>query len=278
MSADPIALPDLATEQRNQQIDRDLKSLGWYDWSLWGLALIIILAMTATLAAVLASRQDPSDSFFQLTMGQSIRGLLGLVLLFTLYTFYQQLQLRKTRFRLSRQMQVAAQQHERAERLLALATPDELTGLHNERFGMMRISSEMSRSRRSKTPLSLLILSLDDFVRMDERYGLAASDSALLTFAEHVTRAIRGCDLAALAGNGDIMVILPDCPLQQAPTVVKRLSDMKMEVGGKMIPLAVTAGSAGYKLEDTPELLFQRARQAVDAKRQPSSGKLHPVA
>ena len=278
MTADPIALPDLAAEQRHQQIDRDLKSLGRHGWSLWGLALVLILAMTAALAAVLASRQDPRDSYFQLTMSQSVRGLLGLVLLFALYTFYQQLQLKKTRFRLSRQMQVAAQQHERAERLLALATPDELTGLHNERFGMMRISSEMSRSRRSKTPLSLVMLSLDDFARMSERYGPAASDSALLAFAEHVTRAIRGCDLAALAGNGDIMVILPDCPLQQAPTIVKRLTDMKMEVGGKAIPLSVTAGSAGYKLEDTPEQLFQRARQAVDAKRQPSSGKLQPVA
>ncbi|MGH9700721.1 MAG: GGDEF domain-containing protein [Candidatus Acidiferrales bacterium] len=263
MSTEPIALPDLPAEQRSQQIDRDLKSLGLHDWSLWCLALVVILAMTATLSAVLASHQDSSDPFFQLTMGQSVRGLLGLVLLFTVYTFYQQLQLRKTRYRLSCQMRVAAQQHERAESLLALATPDELTGLHNERFGMKRISSEMSRSRRSKTPLTLLMLSLNDFAGMNERYGSAASDSALLAFAEHVTRAIRGCDLAALAGNGHLMVILPDCPVQEAPSVVKRLADMKMEVGGETIPLTVTAGSAAYQLEDTPEQLAQRARQAL---------------
>ena len=278
MSTEPVALPDFGAEARSQQIDRDLKKLGWHDWTLWGLALVVILAMTATLMAVLASHQDSSDSFFQLTMGQSVRGLLGLVLLFTLYTFYQQLQLRKTRFRLSRQMQVASQQHERAERLLALATPDELTGLHNERFGMMRIFSEMSRSRRSKTPLSLLLLRLNDFARMNELYGPAASDSALMAFSEHVTRAIRGCDVAALAGRGEIMVILPDCPVEQAPTVVKRLADMNMEVGGKAIPLIVAAGWAGYRLEDTPEQLAGRARQDLEAKKSAQSGRPVPVA
>jgi diguanylate cyclase (GGDEF)-like protein len=278
MSADSTTFPNAAAEQPSQQIQRDLRRLGWHDWSLWALAFIVIMAMTATLVAVMASRSDTGDSLFQLTMSQSVRGLIGLVLLFTVYSLYQQLQLRKTRVRLATQIDVASQQHERADRLLALATPDELTGLHNERFGLLRLASEISRVQRNRRPLTILMLALDDFAQMNDRYGPAAPDLALKTFAEYLNRAIRGCDLAALAGNGDIMLVLQDCTREQAPTVVKRLASMSMELGGRNIPLTVTAGSASYKTDDTPEQLAQRAHQALDSTRPVRDNQPHPVA
>ncbi len=267
MSTNQITLSDSTAEQRDQQIRRDLHSLGWHDWSLWVLALIVILAMTATLAAVLSSISDSDDRVFQLTMGQSIRGLLGLVILFSSYTFYQQLQLKKTRARLAKQVEIATQQHQRAEQVLALVTPDELTGLHNERFAQVCLATEMARARRNGAPLTILMLGLSEFGEVNDRYGPIAGDSALKTLAEGVNRAIRGCDLAVLSGRGEVLVVLPECPLEQAQAVVNRLVPMKVLAGNTAIPLGFTASSTEYKPDETPEEFLRRAHQDFAAKK-----------
>lgn len=278
MATDPIAVSDLDAEQRSLQIHRDLRALAWHNWTLWAFALIVILAMTATLAALLFSESGSGDSIFQLTMSQSIRGLLGLVLLFATYTFYQQLQLRKTRLRLAKQVEIATQQHERAEQILALATPDAQTGLYNQRFAQLRLASDVVRARRNASPLTILMLELANFEQLNERNGRATGDLAVKTVAESLNRAIRGCDLAVLAGKGEIMVVLPDCPLEEAPTVLNRLPILKIEAGGNFVPLNLTTSATNYEPDETSEEFSQRARQALDAKRQVPVNQPHPVA
>lgn len=278
MSANQIALSERSAEQRNQQIRQDLRNLGWHDWWLWVLALIVILAMTATLAAVLASQSDSDDRIFELTMGQSIRGLLGLVLIFSAYTFYQQLQLKKTRGRLAKQMEIATEQYDRAEQALALVTPDELTGLHDERFGQLRLAAEVARARRNGTPLTILMLGLNDLAQISERFGLAAGDSATRTLAERVNRAIRGCDLAVRSGKGEVMVILPECPLDQVQSVVNRLFPMKIQADNKAVPLGFTASFVAYKAEETTEEFLARSHREFEAKKAPWVNQPQPVA
>ena len=271
MSTNQIALPNTKTEDRNRQIQHDLRSLARHDWSLWGLALLVILAMTATLAAVLSSLSDSDDRVFQLTMGQSIRGLLGLVLLFVGYTFYQQLQLKNARNRLAKQIELSTQ-------ILAVATPDELTGLHDERFAQLRLETEIARARRNRTPLTILMLGLNDLGSIDGRYGPATGDFALQTLAEHVNRAIRGCDLAVRAGRGDIMVVLPECSIDQAPCVTNRLTALTIEAKATTIPLTFTVSSTSYRAHETPEDFFYRAHQDLQNKRQTPVDQKSPVA
>jgi len=81
--------------------------------------------------------------FYEFHISQSVRGLLGLVLLFSVYTFYQQLQLKRTRALLAEQIDVAGQEHKRAEEFQKLAILDPLTGLHNRRFAEERLASDM---------------------------------------------------------------------------------------------------------------------------------------
>jgi diguanylate cyclase (GGDEF)-like protein len=271
MSISQIAVPSTKTEERNRQIQRDLRSLARHDWSLWALALMVILAMTATLAAVLSSLSDSDDRIFQLTMGQSIRGLLGLVLLFSSYTFYQQLQLKNTRARLAKQVELSTQ-------ILAAATPDELTGLHDERFAQLRLETEIARARRNRTPLTILMLGLKNLNYIDNHYGPATGDFALQTLAEHVNRAIRGCDLAVRAGRGDIMVVLPECSLDQAPCVTNRLTDLVIEAKGTSIPLVLTTSSTSYRADDTSEDFFYRAHQDLENQKQTPAAQKSPVA
>src|SRR5580700_622707 len=135
MSTTQTALTDPGVEHRTQVIKRDLKRLGRHDWSMWALAVVIILSLTAAVASLSTSViPQADDPFYQFHISQSVRGLVGLVLVFSVYTLFQQVQLRRTREGLAEQIEVAAREHARAEEFLKLAMLDPLTGLHNRRY------------------------------------------------------------------------------------------------------------------------------------------------
>jgi hypothetical protein len=65
MDTNQIAVSDMGVEQRNQVIRRDLRTLGRHDWSLWALALVIILSLTAAVASFSTSViSEPNDPFY----------------------------------------------------------------------------------------------------------------------------------------------------------------------------------------------------------------------
>jgi diguanylate cyclase len=279
MSAHQIVFSDTGVvEQRTQVIRRDLRKLGRYDWSVWVLALVIILALTAAVASLsLSIVSEPSEPFYQFHISQSVRGLVGLVLLFSVYTLYQQVQLRRTRVGLAEQVEVAAQQQLRAEEFLKLAMLDPLTGLHNRRYAQEWLTREISRAQRYKSPLTVLMLDLDDFKQLNDRYGHPMGDSALKTFAERLNTAIRGSDLAVRIGGDEFVVLLPECRLGQVQSVLSRLSPLKIEIDGAEVSFAFSAGWTEYRMGETPEQLFQRADHALYAEKQKRKNQPHPV-
>src|SRR5580704_11457052 len=134
MTTSQTALSDTGVEQRTQIIRRNMRKLGRHDWSLWAWALVIILSLTGAVVSLGTSViPEASDPFYQFHMSQSVRGLVGLVLVFSVYTLFQQIQLRRTRGEVVEQVEIAAQQQIRAEEFLKLAMLDPLTGLHNRR-------------------------------------------------------------------------------------------------------------------------------------------------
>ena len=270
---------DGGVEQRTQVIRRDLRKLGRHDWSLWALALIIILSLTGAVVSLATSViPGTTDPFFQFHISQSVRGLVGLVLVFSVYTLFQQVQLRKTREGLAEQIEIASQQQLRAQEFLKLAMLDPLTGLHNRRYVEERLATEISRARRYKSSLTLLMLDLDDFKNLNDCYGHLVGDSALKTFAERLSAAIRGSDLALRMGGDEFLVLLPSCNLGQVQAVLGRLSSLGIEVGGKRVPFAFSAGWTEYQAGETPEELLQRADHALYAEKRVRKNQLHPVA
>src|SRR5277367_3437328 len=142
-------LQDQGVEHRAKIIQRDLKRLGRHDWSLWALAVVIILSLTAAVASLSTSVIPQSDDpFYQFHISQSVRGLVALVLLFSVYTLFQQVQLRRTRKGLAEQVEIAGREHARAEEFLKLAMLDPLTGLHNRRYAQGRLAAEIARAQR----------------------------------------------------------------------------------------------------------------------------------
>jgi len=193
-----IELPlfdSLGVGQQTQEIRQSLRRLERRDWSLWGSAIAIMLSLIAAVASLSVSVSAVAgEPFFAFQMSQSVRGLLGLVLHFSVYTIYQQVQFKNVRGRLTDQIEISAQEHARAQEFLKLAMLDPLTGLHNRRFAQERLSAEIARSERKRQPLTVLMLDLDNFKQLNDRYGHPVGDLVLRGFAERLTIAIRGSD------------------------------------------------------------------------------------
>ncbi len=98
-----------------------------------------------------------------------------------------------------------------------MAMFDPLTGLYNRRFAEPRVEAEVKRCQRKGTALTLLLLDLDGFKQINDSHGHPVGDTVLRAFAEHITRAIRGSDLAARLGGDEFMLLLPECDSEPAP-------------------------------------------------------------
>jgi len=183
MSTNEISLPDVGIEERAKEIRTNIRRIGRYNWSLWFLAVVIALSLTFAVATLsMAIVFDPHDPFYHFRMNQSVRGLVGMVLLFSVYTLFQQFQLMRTRRRLAEQVEISTEQHMLAESYLKLAMLDPLTGLHNRRYAQDRLVAEIARAQRQKSSLTVLMIDVDELKRINDHWGHAAGDLVLKTF------------------------------------------------------------------------------------------------
>lgn len=264
MSTQQIALPEKEAEQRTQEIRLGLKRLAQHDWSLWGTAVVVILSLTAAVASFsIWISSEPKDPFYEFHISQSVRGLLGLVLLFSVYTLYQQLQLKRTRSELAEQIEVAGHEQGRAEEYLKLAMLDPLTGLHNRRFAEERLASDMARARRNEESLKIMTLDLDGLKSINDRHGHQAGDLALKKFAQRLTEVTRGSDLATRIGGDEFMVLLPECKVGGVQRILDRLLPLEIEVEGNKISFSYSAGWTDYQIGEEPLEFLRRADNAL---------------
>jgi diguanylate cyclase (GGDEF)-like protein len=189
-------------------------------------------------------------------MNLAVRGLVGLVLLFNVYSLWQQ-------FRIKDLCAEIQQKQASSETLYRMAMFDPLTGLYNRRFVDPRIEAEVKRCQRKATALTLLLLDLDGFKKINDSHGHPAGDTVLRAFAEHLTRAIRGSDLAARLGGDEFMLLLPECDTNQLQNVLERLVPFQVEIAGQTIPVAFSAGWKEYETGQTSKELFEAADRAL---------------
>ncbi len=152
--------------------------------------------------------------------------------------------------------------------LAALARTDALTGLANRRVFEERLQEELRRSARSRRSFALVILDLDRFKEINDRYGHQAGDEALRAFAQTIRGHARHIDFVARFAGDEFAMVLVDVDRAAAHTIVARLLDAIRQIA-LSVPIQVTA-SAGVALSfpvDTGETLVERADAALyDAK------------
>lgn len=109
------------------------------------------------------------------------------------------------------------------QRLAAMATQDELTGLHNRREFNRRLAAECERAARTGSPYFVAILDADNFKQVNDRYGHAEGDWVLRALAELLLQAVRQNDLVARLGGEEFGLLLCGCDEQEAEQALHRL-------------------------------------------------------
>jgi diguanylate cyclase (GGDEF)-like protein len=129
--------------------------------------------------------------------------------------------------RLAEAFNAMARQIERNQTVLAeLVVHDSLTGLYNRREFERRLHEEIERATRYKHTLALLMLDIDDFKQINDRYGHQAGDEALCAVAAHLGDAVRPADHVARYGGEEFAILLPETDPDSAFALATRLCEL----------------------------------------------------
>src|SRR5208282_4068165 len=247
-----------------EQIRTIMRRLQRRQWWMWSTAVMVTLLLTLTIASfAFPGLMSQGESFNSFYLNQTVRGLVGLVLLFNVYAIYQQTLINRMQGQIGEQMEAMTKMEVRTEEVFKLAALDALTGLYNRRSGEQRLSSEILRAERSGRPLTILVLDLDGLKAVNDKHGHAAGDELIRAFAGCLNRAIRGSDLAVRLGGDEFLVLLPDCKNEEVRYVLTRLSGHKLECQGVSVTIAFSAGWGTLRSGESPGELVKRADDAL---------------
>ncbi len=150
-----------------------------------------------------------------------------------------------------------------------LAVKDSLTNVLNRRAFSGILEREFKRASRYNTPLSLMVIDLDHFKKVNDTYGHLVGDSVLREIATEFKSSLRDIDILIRYGGEEFVVILPGTNLQAGLVVANRIKNRveKTHFDQKNIPIEMTVsiGVAHYPSPqiDSPEALFNQADQAL---------------
>jgi len=146
--------------------------------------------------------------------------------------------------------QLELQLREAKERAEALAARDVLTGLPNRLLLQETVDREIALAERTKRTLGILVIDLDDFKGVNDRFGHAAGDAYLIEVAHRLRAALRQEDVLFRAGGDEFFAVLPNLDTAAGiETLVSRLiADVHRPVGtnGEVVRPAISIGAALY--------------------------------
>ncbi|MDP2657983.1 MAG: sensor domain-containing diguanylate cyclase [Candidatus Deferrimicrobium sp.] len=163
----------------------------------------------------------------------------------------------------------------------SLAEKDSLTLLYNHGSFHEKLAIELERANRYVRPMAVIILDLDHFKEINDRYGHTTGDRVLALVAGVLGAHLRMTDIAARYGGDEFAVILPETDLSSAAVIAERIaegiSNVRLDIGGESV-ISFTA-SVGYAScnHDAPgrgEILNIADRLMYDTKRRGPGGVL----
>lgn len=148
------------------------------------------------------------------------------------------------------------------------ANVDPLTGLYNRRYLQSTLDREWARCQREKQPLSLMLIDIDFFKRVNDTYGHAVGDQVLAALGGLLSGSARTEDLPCRYGGEEFLVLLPKMPLQMAAERAEMwrqaFAELEVLVDGKRIPLTMSLGVAvAPEHAKSPDELVRHADEAL---------------
>ncbi len=154
------------------------------------------------------------------------------------------------------------------EKLERLANFDSLTGLYNRRAILDKLDELINLANRYKEDFSLSMLDIDNFKKVNDRYGHLTGDEVLEKIAVLIRRNIRETDIVGRYGGEEFIIILPKTNLSSAWVVAERLRNIieKAELkdsAGNAFTIAVSQGLVGWERDEDAASLISRADAAL---------------
>lgn len=159
---------------------------------------------------------------------------------------------------------------ESTRRLELMSQTDHLTQVANRRHLFDRLSQELNRVRRLGQPLSLAIMDVDHFKRVNDTYGHLCGDQVLVQLAGQLKGSLRAYDLVGRYGGEEFCLVLPNTTLQDALALVERLrvriSETQFVHGHLCLQVTISAGvtcTAGQPDTLAADALLSQADEAL---------------
>ncbi|MCU1603010.1 MAG: diguanylate cyclase [Frankiales bacterium] len=167
-------------------------------------------------------------------------------------------------------------------RLDRQASLDVLTELLNRRATQTRLLEEHARARRTGSWLSVLMIDVDHFKRINDTFGHSAGDVALVAVADRLRIALRDEDVIGRWGGEEFLVLLPATDPETALVVAERLraavatTPVGLGTGGDAIHVSISVGSAS-SLDAVPDVLVHAADRALYAAKAAGRDQVHAI-
>lgn len=149
-----------------------------------------------------------------------------------------------------------------------MATTDALTGLLSRHALMQRAKTEIQRALRYGRPLSLIMLDIDDFKKVNDTWGHACGDAVLVGFSKRVASLVRSSDILGRIGGEEFAIVAPETNRQQATSLAEHIRsgvmNLVIEFGRERIARTMSCGVAQLQGEDDDlESLMAAADKAL---------------
>jgi len=149
--------------------------------------------------------------------------------------------------------QLAIELKQANDSLRELAFRDGLTGLYNHRYFQEVLDSELEKSRRYKHPVSLLMLDIDFFKKINDGFGHPAGDHVLKMIAGNLVKLVRHCNIVARYGGEEFSIILPETGTTRAKVLAQRIrrgiEQLDISYNKQRIVVTVSCGVASSETD-----------------------------
>jgi len=153
------------------------------------------------------------------------------------------------------------------QKLVEMNTKDALTGIYNRRFLESRLKEECERQKRYSRPLSLIMIDIDFFKKVNDTYGHQCGDMILQAVASKSVSVIRKTDFLARYGGEEFCCLLPETSADAAETVAEclriHIEDMENRCDYNILKVTISLGISEFKPDDSPDSLLKRADDAL---------------
>src|SRR5690554_2091917 len=147
------------------------------------------------------------------------------------------------------------------------AVTDLLTQLPNREAWQERLSFEYNRWKRYRHPLTVSVMDIDLFKRINDSYGHKAGDRVLQLVAREVRARLRSTDFIARLGGEEFVLLLPETGVEEATAVIDQLrghvGQLPFHFGGQPVTITFSAGLSEFQEGDLEDMVFDRADRAL---------------